>query len=409
MGILNISFVAAEYNPFHNGHKYLIDEIKTHGYDAVVAIMSGNFVQRGEAALCEKHLRAKTALLSGVDLIFELPVEYAISNAHYFAEGFVKTAFLSGIKGDFSFGTTGKIDELNKIADIVFSEETKNFCNEYSKNNGVSYPVALGVRIKEIAGRKIAAIASEPNNILAVEYINSIRRYFPEANINAIKRVGTNHDSLITNENFASAGFIRNEIYREYNQDENKYNLYNVKKFLPEAVFLLLNQALVNGVLPCEKGKFETAVLSRLYNYSPEDFIKINNVNQGLENRICEALRSTTSLPALYEKIKTKRYTHSRIRQIILSAALGVNREDLCSDIPYIRVLGFNDTGRQILHEIKEKSQIPIIMNLSQANKNNTEARREAELDYSAAKLFNLCLPCPFENNPEYDIPPVKI
>ena len=405
---MKVAFIASEYNPFHNGHEYHIRETKKSGVDAVVCIMSGNFVQRGDIAVASKHIRAKTALMSGADLVIELPLKYAVSTASLFAEGFVRTAKATGLDGIFSFGAKNDITELNKVKDIIYSEDAEKFANECI-SSGVNYPSAISQFLKMHDEGKYSDILDDANNILSLEYLNAIDKFFPEASAMSVHRKGAMHDSSQISEDITSAGNIRRMLYEDISDNDFINNIYSFKEYVPEHVFNELLMTYSSGLFPANKGKFEISLLSRLISCSPEYLSSVNNVNGGLENRIFEAINRSSDLESLYESVKTKAFTHARIRQIVLSAALGVTRDDINAGISYIRVLGFNDKGRALLNSMRKKSSLPIITNLSQADLTDERTKRDVYIDSLAGKLFNLCLPCPISGNPEYDIPPVYI
>ncbi len=393
---MQIAFVASEYNPFHNGHKYHISKTKEAGADAVVCVMSGNFVQRGEPAVAEKHFRAEAAILGGADLVIELPLKYAVSTASYFAKGFIDTVNATGINGAVSFGSSVDIDVLQNIKNVIFSEECENFCKQQSKI-GKSYPSAKSHFFKEKCQNLQSDILNDSNNILALEYLNAIDKTLKNFEIMSVKRLGAAHDSQITTGEFASAGYIRRLIY------EGKYEL--AKEFIPEKIFSYYSDLSVKNCFPINKNKFNTVAVSRLISLDINDIKEINNVTGGLENRIINAVKNSDELDTIYNLIKSKRFTHSKIRQIILNAVLGIKKSDLESGLSYIRVLAFNNKGREILYKMKSSATVPVISNLSQADSSN----RDAILDYTAGRIFNLCLPEVYTSNPEYRIAPVYV
>ncbi len=405
---MKVAFIACEYNPFHNGHLYHINKTKESGADAVVCIMSGNFVQRGEIAITEKHIRAKTALLNGADIVIELPLKYAVSDASHFAEGFIRTAAATGLDGFISFGSKDDLETLLKMQKLCFSDEAMQFASDMQKQ-GYSYAAAKSIYMADNFGKNESKILDDANNILALEYINNAIRLMNNPQFFSVERKGAAHDSDSVSDNTASAGFIRNEIYRF---DEDNYSitgLYKCESLMPEITFNTLLEAYSAGLFPADKIKAETALFSRLLTLNEDEFRAVNNVNQGLENRITEKIRISSSLEEAYSMIKTKRFTHARIRQILLQAALGIKRDDINAGPSYIRILGFNNTGRAILRKMKDTAKLPVIMNLSEIDNNDTLGKRDAHLDYIAGKIFNICCPCPREGNTEYNISPVII
>lgn len=405
---MKVAFIACEYNPFHNGHLYHINKTKESGADAVVCIMSGNFVQRGEIAITEKHIRAKTALLNGADIVIELPLKYAVSDASHFAEGFIRTAAATGLDGFISFGSKDDLQTLLKMQKLCFSDEAMQFVSDMQKQ-GYSYAAAKSIYMADNFGKNESKILDDANNILALEYINNAIRLINNPQFFSVERKGAAHNSDSVSDNTASAGFIRNEIYR---LDEDGYSisgLYKCESLMPEITFNTLLEAYSAGLFPADKSKAETALFSRILTLNEDEFRAVNNVNQGLENRITEKIRISSSLEEAYSMIKTKRFTHARIRQILLQAALGIKRDDINAGPSYIRILGFNNTGRAILRKMKDTAKLPIIMNLSEIDNNDTLGKRDAQLDFIAGKIFNICCPCPREGNTEYNISPVII
>lgn len=298
-----ITGIICEFNPFHSGHKYLIDTVKQSA-DGVVCVMSGNFVQRGEFAVYDKFTRTKTAIENGADLVLELPCVYSLMSAGGFAKYAVQILEASNIVDRIAFGA--ECDDIEKLTDTANTIKKSDDIIKEKLAEGLSYPAA----------RKIAVpidILDTPNNILALEYISNTK--LP---CQAVKRIGLGHDT-----------------------DDEKFSASAIRKTLsPEKI--------------CTMKNCEVAVLSKLRTMSTDDFLMIDDVSEGLENRILDAVRSSLSLEEIYDKIKTKRYTHSRIRRIILRAYLGITKE-YSKNVPYIRILGFNIKGQELAAEMKKK------------------------------------------------------
>lgn len=341
-----ITGIICEFNPLHSGHKYLMDTVREKS-DGIVCVMSGNFVQRGEFAVYDKFKRTESALHNGADLVIELPCAYSLMSANGFAKYAVQILESTQIVDEIAFGAEcDDIDELKKTADKIKAcdNEIKNKMKE-----GLSYPSARKAVIK-------SAILDTPNNILALEYINAT--HLP---CRAVKRIGKGHD---TDDICYSASAIR-------------------KKLSPEEI--------------CSIKNCEVAVLARLRTMNAKDFAQIEDVTEGLENRIVDAVRSSVSLEEIYDKIKTKRYTHSRIRRIILRAYLGITKE-YSTDVPYIRILGFNGKGRELLSQMKKNAKLPIISRYGDIDKLTDNGKRLFELECKCTDLYNLGyeipLPC---------------
>lgn len=341
-----ITGIICEFNPFHKGHKHLMDTIKADA-DGIVCAMSGNFVQRGEFAVYDKFTRAKTALENGADLVIELPCVYSLKSAQGFAKAGVEILEASKAADNIAFGA--ECADINRLYETA--EEIKIRDSEIKEmiKAGLSYPAARKEIIK-------SNILDTPNNILAIEYIKSA-----QLPCRAVKRIGKGHDS-----------------------DDDEYSASAIRK--------TLSADEISSISNCE-----TAILSKLRTMTADDFLNIEDVTEGLENRIVDAVRSSTSLNEIYDKIKTKRYTHSRIRRIILRAYLGITK-DYPLNVAYLRILGFNDTGREILAKIKKRSDLPIISRYNDIENLDADAKRLFELECRCTDLYNLGyknpLPC---------------
>lgn len=330
--------IICEFNPFHKGHKYLIDTVKKDN-SSVICVMSGNFVQRGEFAVFDKFKRAEAALENGADLVIELPCVYSLKSAEGFARAGVEILESTGVVDELAFGAEcDDIDRLNKIADDI--DIHKDDISEEMKK-GLSYPAAR----KNIIGSDILDM---PNNILAIEYIRATN--LP---CKTVKRIGRGHDT-----------------------DDSQYSASAIRR--------TLNNDNISTLQNCE-----VAVLSKLRCMTADDFRKIEDVNEGLENRIVQAVKTAVSLDELYDKIKTKRYTHSRIRRIILRSYLGIT-SDYDFSVPYIRILGFNDKGKEILSQMKKKANLPIISRYADTKELESNAIKLFELESRCTDLYNL-------------------
>lgn len=376
--------IVAEFNPFHNGHKYLVDSLKQNENDTVTAVMSGNFVQRGEPAVLDVNLRTKIALASGVDLVLSLPFPYCSATAEKFA--------LSGVT---------VLDSLNCLDSLGFGSESndKKTLLECAKNlrtldfnllvsklveSGVSFPTAREQAVKELFGEKEAELLQKSNDILGVEYSKALLELNSSLDITTVKRTGASHDSKEGTENIRSASLIRTFID----------DLDEVKSFVPNESFEVLKEATENKKI-IDYSKYELSLLFKLRTMSVEDLSKLPDVTEGLEYRIFEAVRNSTSYYELLEKIKTKRYTLSRIRRILLFAYLGVTKELLETPVPYIRVLGFNEKGAKLLKECKEKTKLPIVTRPKDLKNLDENGKKIFNLECKARDLYSLCLQSP--------------
>ena len=371
---MKISGIIAEYNPFHNGHIYHMEKTRENGADAIVTVMSGNFVQRGEPALIQKWSRARAALIGGSDLVLELPLPYAVASAETFARGGIDILNRLGCVDEISFGSeVGDIKMLSAVARALQSEETEKALKE-NLDTGVSYPTALDRAIAEVLGEEYAAIIREPNNVLAIEYLKALNHTESKITPFTVNRMGAGHDSSLFLENTASSSYIREKV-RENNFGE-------ISAVMPPISESILKGEIERGDALIDKTKFEVAVLSKLRFMNTDYFLRMPDVSEGLENRIMSSIYISRDLNQLYDYIKTKRYTMARVRRIVLSAFLGITKKDTPASVPYVRVLGFTERGREILRTARNTATIPIVMKASDIDDiDNPMARKLFELE----------------------------
>lgn len=370
---MKASAVICEYNPFHNGHKHQIDCIKAENNNAVVAIMSGNFTQRGDVAIIDKFSRGKIAVENGADLVIELPTVYASSGAESFARGGVQLAKALGCTEKLCFST----EETNTDLLLKTAEAFKNpeLNDEIKKNMrlGNYYPQAVEMAFETIYSKSLAQVIKKPNNVLAVEYIKMLEGTDIKPFI--LERIGTGHDEHICRGNITSGSNLRKMIL--HNNDD-------VYKYMPEVSPEVFKS-------PATIYNLEKAVLFKLRTMTVDDFAKLPDVTEGLENRIYEAVRKATSLEEMLTMIKTKRYTLARLRRIIICALLGIKSNMAKEDVPYIRVLAFNEKGQELMKEIKSKSTLPLITNVADGYKNLNEKGKEIfNIDLLASDIYSL-------------------
>lgn len=339
---MKICGIICEYNPFHFGHKYQIDKTREilGENTIIVAIMSGNFVQRGEISILHKTQRAKMAVLYGVDLVLELPINYVLSSAENFAYGAVDILKQIGIT-HLSFGSEcGDIKKLNQIVEIIIDKKFKEDIYNDMKT-GKSFATSREENLREISC-EYADIIKSPNNILAIEYLKMLK----DTDIIpiTITRKNSPHDSDIIKENFASASHIRHLIK----------NNTNVEYLLPG--YKILNENIIKGRVTIDIERLEIAIFTHLRRIQVEDLLLIRDCDLSLANRIYNISKKHSVLEDLIADVCTKRYTKARVRRVILSLFLG-----LCKDITpeYIRALAFNKKGTYILAQ--KKSALPIV------------------------------------------------
>ena len=350
--------IIAEYNPFHNGHKYQIELLKQE-FDAIVAVMSGSFTQRGDVAIIDKWSRAKAALISGADLIIELPCVYAMNTAERFAFGGVSLLNDLGCIDAISLcSECGDIDVLKKSAGMLLNE-TPNQSETLQKlmKDGMPYAAAREQVFPNIPD----GILREPNNILAIEYIKQIilsnSRLIPVTH----KRAGAAYNSTDLESELSSASAIRANAESPEIRNRMPANAYEIYEKVPKHYL---------------KG-LDTAALYFVRTGGPEALTNSLECVEGIENRIYEAAGKCRGIEEIADFCSTKRYTKAKIRRIILSSMLGID-ENLCKEAPtYARVLGATAKGTELLSVIKKKSQLTIITKTADYKENNKMFKKD--------------------------------
>ncbi len=393
--------IIAEYNPFHNGHLYQLQKSKKDlNPDYSICIMSGNFVQRGDTSLVDKWSKTEMALKSGFDLVIELPVVYSISSAENFAEGSIK--ILDAFDNvTLSFGSEcGNIDILNDIADVLYNEPKEYgtiLTHELSK--GLSYPKArenaLLLYLNDV--RKYANVLSNPNNILGIEYLKAIKKLNSRVIPYTVKRIDSGYHSLKTKDRLASATAIR-ELLK---------NKEDVKKLLPLSSYEILQRNINHGKMINNISIFEKEIIYTLRKMSVKEIANLQDVTEGLENVIKQAANTSNNLEDLIDKIKSKRYTRSRIQRILLYALLDITKKDIKTSYkvkPYIRILGISNKGKLLLSQISNNPKYPVITSVKKFidTNNNKTLNTMLEKDILASNIYTLGYEYEAKSNLDY-------
>lgn len=383
--------IIAEYNPFHKGHLYHLTEAKRQtGCDTAVAVMSGNFMQRGEMAMADKWIRAEVAVRNGVDLVLELPFVYACNSAEYFAKGAM--AILKGLENYImciSFGSEdGDLDTLVKTAKLL-SNESNDFKRELELNlkKGTSYPKARYEALAKCYGAKTAKAIQQPNNILAVEYIKQSIFFDWDVKFCAIKRKGAGYlDPDLTLEPVSATG-----IRRKFAEKE-KYE--EILGYLPDESAKVFERK--KDEIYTKTDNFFLFLAYKAAITEAKDLADIFSAGEGLENKIKKAFLSEIDLESVISNIKSKRYTETRIRRLLTHTLFGLEKKDMDhiikNNLIYTRVLGFSDKGAALLRKIKkdESSSLPIITNINKEVLKDDVFLPLTKWDLLATDLFNL-------------------
>ncbi len=344
--------IVGEYNPFHNGHLYHMGEsVKETGAEYVVCIISGNFVQRGNTSLINKWAKAKMALVNGADLVIELPTVYSISSAENFAEGAIKLFNSLKVVDTISFGMEASdIATLNNITTVLYTEPKEYVTmlnHELQKGN--SFPKArenaLMMYLNDI--KRYANIMSGSNNILAIEYLKALRKTKSNITPIGIKREKVLYKDEYVVDEFASATAIRKMLLTRQFDD--------IRKVMPRSSYMILGEELKNGHYVIDITRFQKEILYVLRKMSVSEIRDLPDVSEGLEVTIKNAADSCNTLEELINIVKSKRFTQTRIQRILLYALLGINKKQMETARkidPYVRILGFNAKGKNLISEI---------------------------------------------------------
>ena len=397
--------IIAEYNPFHNGHLYHLQKSLqlTHSSYSV-AVISGNFTQRGSTSLIDKWAKAEIAIKNGIDLVLELPLLYSISSAENFAEGAVKILDSLKVVDYLSFGSeSGDISTLNMVADILYKEPKayKNILS-HELSKGLSFPKArenaLLMYLNDI--RRFSNVLSSPNNILGIEYLKALKKLRSPMIPVTVERYNAGYHDTTYNGNVASSTAIRNIV---------KNNGWDIlRKVVPENTFSTLLENIKIGHVVPDISVFEKQIIYNLRKMSIQEITELPDVSEGLENAIKNAANSCNSVVEFLNIIKSKRYTNTRLQRILLYALLGITKKDITlskKSIPYIRVLGFNNKGKYLISEIaRTNPKLEIITSVKKYmdTSNNKNSKYMLEKDIWATNVYTIGYEYDSWNNLDY-------
>ncbi|TKD71767.1 nucleotidyltransferase [Pseudalkalibacillus hwajinpoensis] len=360
--------VIVEYNPFHNGHLYHLNETKqATNADVVVAVMSGSFLQRGEPALVDKWSRTRMALQNGVDVVIELPYVYATQKAEIFAKGAVSLLTSMGV-GQLCFGSeSGSISEfLSTVSFIDSHEKEYNERIKFFMSEGNSYPKASSLAFQSLDGHEEVLDLSQPNNILGFQYVRAIHSQRSPMKPSTILRTKAGyHDQQLTDTKIASATGIRHELLTKGSP------LQSIQPYVPEPTYKELQ--LYMNTYPSFQGwhKLYHLLRYKLLTTSQAKLASIYEAEEGLENRLITIAKSAPTFQVFMEAVKTKRYTWTRIQRFALHILTDTTKDEMRPALedakaPYLRLLGMSGSGRAYLNEIKSSLTVPLVANINQ-------------------------------------------
>ena len=404
--------IVAEYNPFHNGHLYHLNESKKAvNANYVVAIMSGNFVQRGDTSLINKWAKAEMAIQNGVDLVIELPAIYSVSSAENFGYGAIKILNSLKIVDYLSFGSElCDVNILNEFATVLY-EEPKEYVSilNHELGKGFSYAKArenaLLIYLNDI--RKYANILSSSNNILAIEYLKALKKEKSNIIPFSIKRNKVNYNDTEIIDGFASATAIRKIALTN--------DVWSLRKAMPKTSFDIMYEQLRSGKTVSDLSKFEHEIIYNLRRMTLEEIADIPDVTEGLENLIKNAASSCNTIEEFIGIVKSKRYTVTRLKRILVYCLLGITKKDMLNSQkvdPYIRVLGFNEKGKELLSGISHANpKLDIITSPRRFldESNNKPLKSMLEKDIFATDVYTLGYDYDSFSNLDFTTPVISI
>lgn len=378
---MTIAGIVAEYNPFHLGHAHQIQETRRIlGSDCgIVCVMSGDFVQRGEPALFSKFARAEAAVRCGADLVLELPLPWCMSTAERFAGGAVSILGGLGVVEYLSFGSeSGNAALLRETAECLDSEAYSGRLRAYL-DEGLPFAACRQKAAEEILGCERASALSRPNDNLAVEYLRAVSAGGYGMSPLAVRRIGAGHDAL-------SDGPVRSgsELRAMTAGGES------IAPYLPDGAFQVFQKETEQGRGPVTLAAMEPLLLSRLRMLDEAAFLAVPDAGEGLEHKLYSACGVQPDLQGIYAAVKSKRYSHARIRRMTLSAALGIQKKQIFESPPYARILALNERGATILRRAKERGTLPILSKPAAVKSMEPFAHQIFTLSVKAHDLFVL-------------------
>lgn len=386
---MNVAGIIAEYNPFHRGHAWQIDETRRRlGEDtAVVCAMSGHWVQRGECAVTDKWTRTAMALRGGADLVLELPTPWACASAETFARGGVGVLTATGVVDTLSFGSeSGETEPLRRTAACLDSPEYRSVLRGFL-DQGLPFALCRHRAVEALLGAEAAACLENPNDNLGVEYLRALP---PEVKALAVKRVGARHDGVPEGD-FASASTLRAWL--------RQGKIARAEAYLTEGW-----QGDIASMEWCERW-----TLARLRTMTLAEAEALPDSGEGLAARLLAAGQRAGSLEEVYDLTKTKRYAHARVRRLATWAMLGLTAADRPDEVPYLKVLGFTDRGREVLREMGRRAKVPVITKPAHAKDLAGAGGDLAALEARCTDLYGLCFAGPWPGGMEWRTGPVVL
>ncbi len=376
--------IICEFDPFHNGHGYLIKKVREAGADSVICVMSGDFTQRGEPAMWDKFQRARAAVLCGADLVLELPAVYAVNSADLFARGGIRILNGLGCVDTLAFGSECADTERLIMAAEITAKEPEEYTVRLKEllSEGNSYPAACQKALAELYSPGLASVLDGPNDILAVCYLREIMLQGSHLAPLAVKRAGADHRSEAPEGIFASAGSIRKAAASGPAED--------YKDLMPEDSWAYLSSQDCHP----DSGLFYKIARHRILTAGAQNIRSIPEVSEGLEMRLMQAARDCGSLEEFLESVSTRRYPAPRIRRILCRMLLNINKDiQDCLEInrtAYAKVLAFGPSGAKILKTASEKGTIGIVSNVNKYMPKDAAEEMSLDTDILSGDIYSM-------------------
>lgn len=408
---MKVAGLIVEYNPFHLGHKYHINKTREiTSADYVIAVMSGQFTQRGTPAICDKWQRSKMALKGGVDLIIELPLVYSIRSAEFFAQSAARLLDSLNIIDYVVFGSeVGEIKILNRLAELLLENDSyyENRLKSYLKE-GFVYPSARNKALLDLIKLRkndsfwtdynTFEILKGSNNILGLEYIKALKKYNLNFTLKTIKRVGETYHSDQIKDQYVSATAVRKAVYNK--------NLESIKKKIPNYSYKILKGEISNNKIPLNKENLGIVILSIIRKSNVEKLKQIQDINEDLALRIKKAAQESGNLTELLNLINTKSYTKTRFQRILLNILFELKKNMVKkhdkNGPSYIRILGFKNRAKKLISKINQNNNIPIIYNPSKFTKEVSFSKDDLFKNSLSLDIYSTDLYCLLYQNPKF-------
>ena len=392
--------IVAEYNPFHTGHAYQIKAARSALKDesAVVAVMSGNWVQQADCAIGDKWMRTRLALMGGADLVLELPTVWATASAEGFARGAVRLLDGSGVVDVLSFGS--ELGDVKALEDLALCLDSPASQDEMVRLAGQGLPFARCRQkaVEAILGERAASPLSRPNNNLGVEYIRALHALGSSIRPMTVLRRGSIHNGVVFGRDETGAplsGPAAMAMPQFVSATQIRLDLLEGRWDQAEPYLVPGGRDLLEGSTVGLPGlqRAERAILAKLRTMTAGDWAALpdSGAAEGLPQRLERAGRQCVDLQEFFDLVKVKRFTYARLSRLVLRAYLGITAREIPDAPPYLRILGFNGRGREVLRMMKERAALPILTKPAHARQLSQEGQRLFALESRCTDLYDLC------------------